>query len=302
MGFGIGAYAYVNTIFWLVFFSLVWSIGFHGWAPLQGTMALAFSEENKKGKRLGQLRSITGLAYLSGLVFAFSVAIIDFKGVYLTGGFVIALGGLVMLFATRETSVKRERKFLLRKEYSIYYILNFLLGCRKQIFVVFAVFTLVKVYGITVKTIITLMVINQIATIFTGQLIGTFVDKYGERRMLAISYIGLTFVFLGYATIHNPYILFVCYFMDNLLNFGAIALTTYINKIAPSEDIRPTLSMGVTMNHIAAVLTPLVGGILWKIFSYEIIFFIGASISLISLLVSFKIKAVEGLGKKGTKK
>lgn len=37
----------------------------------------------------------------------------------------------------------------------------------------------------------------------------------------------------------------------NLIFFGGNALTTYLHKIAPPEDLKPTLSMGVTMNHIS---------------------------------------------------
>jgi hypothetical protein len=286
MGFGMGSYSQVHTLLWLVFFSLVWSVGFHGWAPLQGTMALAFSEEGRKGHRLGQLRSVGGFAYLFGLLLAISVSLIDYSGVYLLAGTIIALGGVTILFASWDRKDVRETRFLLRRRYTIYYILNFLQGCRKQIFVVFAIFTLVKVYGISVRTVITLMVINQIVTIFTGPLMGKLVDRHGERKMLSLSYLGLVFVFIGYSLIHTPWILFICYCLDSFLYFGAIALTTYINKIAPQQDIRPTLSMGVTMNHVAAILTPLFGGLLWKAFSYEVIFAGGAAVALISLIVA----------------
>ncbi|MCD6507585.1 MFS transporter [Candidatus Poribacteria bacterium] len=294
MGFGIGAYSQVHTLLWLVLFSLIWSIGFHGWAPLQGTMALAFSEEGRKGERLGQLRGVGGFAYLFGLLLAISVSLIDYSGVYLLAGMIIAIGGMTILLASWNRDGIRETRFLFRQKYGIYYALNFLQGCRKQIFVVFAVFTLVKVYGISVQTVITLMVINQIVTILTGPLMGKLVDRYGERRMLSLSYLGLIFVFAGYALIHNPKILFVCYCLDNFLYFGSIALTTYINRIAPPQDIRPTLSMGVTMNHVAAILTPLFGGLLWEAFSYEVIFAGGAFVALISLLVSRMIPPDRG--------
>ena len=294
MGFGIGAYSQVHTLLWLVLFSLIWSIGFHGWAPLQGTMALAFSEEGRKGERLGQLRGVGGFAYLFGLLLAISVSLIDYSGVYLLAGMIIASGGMTILLASWNRDGIRETRFLFRQKYGIYYALNFLQGCRKQIFVVFAVFTLVKVYGISVQTVITLMVINQIVTILTGPLMGKLVDRYGERRMLSLSYLGLIFVFAGYALIHNPKILFVCYCLDNFLYFGSIALTTYINRIAPPQDIRPTLSMGVTMNHVAAILTPLFGGLLWEAFSYEVIFAGGAFVALISLLVSRMIPPDRG--------
>ena len=65
-----------------------------------------------------------------------------------------------------------------------------------------------------------------------------------------------------------------------------IALTTYLHKIAPEEDLKPSLAMGITMNHIAAVAAPLVGGFAWHYFGYQVIFFCGAFFALISLIVS----------------
>jgi len=84
--------------------------------------------------------------------------------------------------------------------------------------------------------------------------------------------------------------LYVLYCIDNLIFFGGIALTTYIHKIAPEEDLKPTLSMGVTMNHIAAVAAPLFGGIAWYYLDYRVIFFAGSVLALISLAVSQMVK------------
>jgi predicted MFS family arabinose efflux permease len=78
----------------------------------------------------------------------------------------------------------------------------------------------------------------------------------------------------------------VLYCLDKLLFFGGIALTTYLNKIAPEEDLKPSISMGVTMNHAAAVIAPLVGGLAWYYLGYQVIFFSGAVLVLISLVVS----------------
>ena len=47
--------------------------------------------------------------------------------------------------------------------------------------------------------------------------------------------------------------------------------------------------MGVTMNHVAAVIAPVAGGLAWHFFGYEVIFFSGAALAFISLLVSQKI-------------
>ncbi len=40
------------------------------------------------------------------------------------------------------------------------------------------------------------------------------------------------------------------------------------------------------MNHVAAVAAPLIGGLVWMHFGYQIIFFTGAFIALVSLIVS----------------
>ena len=70
---------------------------------------------------------------------------------------------------------------------------------------------------------------------------------------------------------------------------GGIALTTYLNKIAPPEDLKLTFSMGVTMNHVSAVIAPLVGGLAWYYFGYQVIFVAGAILAFISLIVSQRI-------------
>jgi MFS family permease len=44
--------------------------------------------------------------------------------------------------------------------------------------------------------------------------------------------------------------------------------------------------MGVTMNHVAAVIAPLVGGLAWHYFGYRVIFFSGAVVALISFGVT----------------
>ena len=84
---------------------------------------------------------------------------------------------------------------------------------------------------------------------------------------------------------HRP-TLYVLYCIDNLIFFGGIALTTYLHKIAPDDEVKPTLSMGVTMNHVAAVLAPLAGGLVWHFFGYQVIFYAGALLAFISLVVS----------------
>jgi predicted MFS family arabinose efflux permease len=74
--------------------------------------------------------------------------------------------------------------------------------------------------------------------------------------------------------------------VDSLFFMLSMSLNTYISRIADPEDLRPTLSMAVTMNHVAAVVMPLVGGYLWMAAGYETIFSTGLALSLVAFFVA----------------
>jgi predicted MFS family arabinose efflux permease len=292
MGLGMAAFSQVNDFGGILTVSFVGSIGFHAWLPLQGAMALAYSEGEEKGKWLGSLRSIESFAMLATIALCMlTVNRLEFGGLFQIGGAVAAIGGVALMFASRQLQTERENRLVLRKRYWLYYMLSFLQGCRRQIFITFAVFLLVKVYHTERSTIITLVLINQVVVLFSSPIVGWLVDKFGERIMLSASYLGLVFVFSGYALFKNVAHLYILYCIDNFLFVGGIALTTYLNKIAPKSDLKPTLAMGVTMNHIAAVTVPLIFGIAWMTFGYEVIFISGSVFALISLIFAQWLKA-----------
>jgi predicted MFS family arabinose efflux permease len=300
MGIGMAAYSQVNSFYGILVFSFVWSIGFHAWLPLRSAMTLAYSADEEKGKWFGQLRSVESLATLAMIgLCLFATNLIEFEGLFQIGGCVVTAGGIALLFASRRLQTERENRFVLRKKYWLYYLLSLMDGSRRQIFTTFAIFALVKVFGTDRGVIIKLVLINQVVVLFFSPMIGRLVDKRGERTMLSISYAGLFFVFIGYALLRNVIHLYVLYCIDNFLFVGRIALMTYLNKIAPPQDLKPTLAMGVTMNHVAAVSVPLIGGLAWASFGYQIIFIGGAVFTLISLICTQWMKIGEGSGKMG---
>lgn len=287
MGLGIAAYAQVSSIFSLAVYSVIWSLGFHCWLPLEQTMALAFSPEREKGKSLGVLHSATSLGWLITIgLCLLTFRFLDYEGLYVAAGSTTALGGVTIMFASRKRAEVPDRRFVLKRRYAVYYALHVLSGWRRQMFTTFAIFALVKVHGMPIQTTMILVLINQVMSTLTSPLMGRLVDRYGERLALSCSYVGLAFVFAGYALIQHRPTLYVVYCIDNLLFIGGIALTTYIHKISEKGDLGPTLSMGVTMNHIAAVIGPVTGGLAWHYFGYQIIFFSGSVMALVSLAVS----------------
>jgi len=286
MGLGIMAFSLATTVLALTLFSLVWSIGFHCWIPLEQALALRFSPPGDKGRWLGCLRSVQSAAWLAAIgACILTMRYFGYAGLFVGAGIVTAVGGVTLMFATREPARDLEKRWVFKRRYGLYYALNFLQGCRKQVFITFAIFALVKVHGMPIKTTMVLVLINQILITVTGPLVGRLVDRYGERAMLSASYLGLVFVFFGYAIVEHRGTLYVLYCIDNLIFFGSIALTTYLHRIAPEEDLKSTLSMGVTMNHVAAVAAPLLGGLAWYYFGYKVIFFSGSILAFVSLIV-----------------
>ena len=73
-----------------------------------------------------------------------------------------------------------------------------------------------------------------------------------------------------------------------LFNFS-IAIRTYFQKIGDPKDIAPSMAVGFTINHVAAVFLPAIGGLLWMV-DYRIPFVGGACLSLVSLMAVQKIR------------
>ena len=53
MGIGIVFYSYASTVYLLALFSLVWSLGFHCWIPLEQSMGLTYAPSAERGRWLG---------------------------------------------------------------------------------------------------------------------------------------------------------------------------------------------------------------------------------------------------------
>ena len=162
--------------------------------------------------------------------------------------------------------------------------MNFLEGSRRQTFATFSTFVLIKVYQIPVEKMLILMLINSVVTMTAAPIVGRIIDRIGERKVLTFYYICGTAVFAAYGCIAIKYVLIGLYLLDNLLMTHNIGITTYVTKIASSEDLRPTLAMGVSVNHISAVTVPLLGGLLWSTYhNYSIPFFVGSLLAIVSL-------------------
>ena len=280
MAFGVLNYFYVDSVALLIVFSLIWSIGFHTWSPLAISLALRYGKDADMGTRLGILRSSGNIAALAGIAVVYLVtAGFGFRPMFIFSGVMIGLGGLIM-FTIKSEEHPPEQRIVIRPQYWLFYVLQILNGGRRHIFMTFAVFALVERYSTPIATITTLFLVNQVVSIFAAYVFGRWIDRYGERLVFVPSTFLIGLVFLGYAFIDSVNVLFVLYVIDNLLFSNQLAVSTYGKKmLVKASDLRPTMVTGQTMNHIAAVIVPITGGILWQEFGHVVPFVGGAVIA-----------------------
>ena len=257
--------------------------------PLSMTLALA--DEKKKGRRLGQLMAVSSLGTVIGMVLVLVAGnALGFRTIFVIAGVTILLGAVAIMAISKDIGHAEKPRIVFKRKYRLCSILTFLEGCRKQVFITFAVFLLVRNYHTPITVVAALMIFNNIINFATFEWVGKLIDRFGERTVLFVCYSAAIPVFIGYAAAGTPLLLYILYCLDNFFYIGSIGSTTYLHKIAKPQDVHPTLSMGVSMNHAAAVAVPLVGGLLWARHGHALAFYAGAVVVALSAVAVTGIK------------
>nr|VFK38747.1 MAG: Major Facilitator Superfamily protein [Candidatus Kentron sp. TC] len=269
----------------LIATTLLMSLGFHYFETTNQSLTLQYFSEKQSPHVFARIRSLSAVTnIIVGVAIFFLAKAFSFETNYgLLGGIIVACGMYALTRNPTNKALPAQRKeMVFRKKYWLFYVLNFLSGARRQIFVVFAVFMLVEKYHYSVEEIAILFVINNVIAYFFNPYIARGINLFGEKKMLSLEYSGLFLIFLAYVFIENRWVVAVLYILDHLLFNFAIGIRTYFQKHADPRDIAPSMAVGFTINHIAAVVIPVFGGILWMV-DWRIPFIAGAVLSLISL-------------------
>jgi MFS family permease len=293
MGVGYALYAFVGSYVGLLVVAVVASLGFHMWMPLNNALAMCLSEKDATGRVLGTLSSVGALAALVGMGVISLVAKL-FESVslgtyYVAGGafIVVAAFLLIRLPAHIGATEMEQPRMLLKRHYWLYYVLTFFEGSRKQVLGTFGTLVLVDSFGLKVWQISLILLSSSIVNLVTASYVGRLIDRFGERATVSASYVILVLCCLGFATLHDVWILVVLLVVIKLMVMFGMGLSTYVYRSAPPEELTPTLSAGISINHVTSVAMPLVAGALMPIIKYEGIF-LGTGV-LILLSVPFAL-------------
>jgi MFS family permease len=289
MGVGFALYATIHSYMALLAVAIVASLGMHMWMPLRSTLAMCMSTKDKAGRVLGTLSSVGALASLAGMgglsIVSRLLKSMSLSLYYIGGGaFIIVAAFLIVRIPTNVGATEAEPpRMLLKYRYWLYYVLTFLQGARKHVFDSFCMLVLVSSFGLRVWNVSSLLLVSSIMNMVAAPYIGRLIDRFGERRMVPLSYMLLVLCCIGFATVRTVWTLAFLLIAIKLLGMFGMGLSTYVRRISPQEELTPTLSAGISVNHITSVAMPLVAGALLPLIGYEGVFWGTAAIIMISV-------------------
>lgn len=294
----------LGSTFWLMIIMMcVGSTGMHLLQPVGATLAIGLSDESNRGRRMGQMGAVDTTAAVvgTGLVWLlFDKAAPQYR----TGFVCAAVLGCAAAFMYSLMHVphllERRPRMVFRMRYRLYYLLELFAGARKQIFITFGPWVLIKVYDEPATSIAGLLMIAALIGIFFKPMAGVMVDRFGERAVMIADGLVLILVCVGYGyaipltgSPESARILACgCYVADNLLFALGSARYVYLSRVTPtSRELTSTLSMGVSINHIASMTIPIGAGALWIGFGYERVFLVGAVLALLTAALALFVPA-----------
>ncbi|MDC1293382.1 MFS transporter, partial [Amylibacter sp.] len=297
LGAAVAVTAWFPTFGGLLITTFISSLGFHYYETVKQSLELQWIPKDRAPQTLGWLLAVGSAGSLiayGGVAIAWKYFGWDYNKLYLISGSITILIAMFCYFAYPrfQGPTIQNSTLILRKRYWLFYLLQFMAGARRQIFIVFAAFMMVERFGFQVHEVTVLFLINYIANMLFGPIIGRIVQKFGERNALIFEYFGLIIIFAAYGGVYvfgwSVALAATLYVLDHLFFGLSIAQKTYFQKIADPADIASTAAVAFTINHIGAVVLPALLGYIW-LYSPAFVFIVASGIAAISLALSFCI-------------
>ncbi len=272
----------------------IYSLGEHIELGMENTLTLNYSLPGKGGEALGYQKAVYQVGTLVGYliviaVFAAFAKYRPFKVIFIASGVMLLVS---LTFASRmkgssETD-ETKRRFYFRKKFSKYYMLEVFYGARKQVFFTFGPYVLILLYGANAMVISTLFAVSAICAYFFAPLVGKIIDRLGYKIVMISDTLILVIVCFFYGFSHHLFpekvAFIVCcfnYVLDSIISLASMASNVYVQDLSDDPDeMRATISTGVSVNHLITVFIALFGGWIWHTVGVETLFMISAVLGL----------------------
>jgi predicted MFS family arabinose efflux permease len=290
----------ISNSFWTVApWVIISSMGYHTVLQTQYALGMSLTSESRSGAILGRMSAIHNGGAMAAMIIVllgFYFNFLDFRPTFVLAGIIAAIAAVAIFRfphlrdGKEQAVVARRDPIVIRRPYRYYYYLNLLDGGRQQIFFSFGLWVLVHQYGLGVPQISALLIAVRGGAMFTAPWIGRMIDKHGERRMLSLVNIAYIFALGGYALVDNVYVACAAYVTYSFIfPLSSIGSATYLRKVAVTEEIAPSLAMGVTLQHTAAIVVPVTTGYILNYVGYQVPFLIACGFALLTFFVTRRL-------------
>ena len=287
---------------------MLWSTGEHLVMPVRSSIAMQIAKEGHAGQSLGYLTSIMNFGTVAGsilvaLLFYAGTVWFEQKGEILYQAVWILIVVLMLIsfissFTKDAPQVpsKRPRLYFNRK-FNKFYALELFYGARKQIFLTFAPYVLIREYGMSTANIALLMGICAAINIFVAPWVGKLTDRWGYRNTMIWDTVILFFVCLLYGFAGNIFpakiaLTVVCinFLLDAMISTTSLATNIYVRQLAENQDeLTSTLSTGISINHLISILAAPAGGWIWMKWGVGMLFAFAAVMAIFNSLFAMTL-------------
>lgn len=282
----------------------MYSLGEHIQMGMKNTMALEYSKQGHGGEALGMLNSVSHIGNLAGnliiaVVFAIFAANAPFRLVFAVSSvlMIAAFYFALQIKGSSETD-KTKSRFYFKKKFMKYYMLEVFYGARKQVFMTFGPYVLILFYKANTSTISLLFALSSITATLLAPSVGKLIDKVGYKIIMISDTLILVIVCFFYGFAHHIFPMniafIVCcinYILDTVISMASMASNVYVQDISDSPDeVRATISTGVSVNHLITILIAIFGGWIWQALGIETLFMLSAVLGLANSAYAATIK------------
>ncbi len=282
----------------------LYSLGEHIQLGMKNTLSLEYSKDGKGGVALGYQNAV----YQAGTLAGFGVIILafiilgeqkPFKPFFIVSTAIFVLS-TIFAFGIKGCSStdKTKNRLYFRKKFTKFYFLEVFYGARKQVFFTFGPYVLILFYGASTATISILFAVSAILCFFLSPKIGRLIDRIGYKVVMVSDTLILVIVCFFYGFAHHIFpkdiAFIVCcvnYILDSIISLASMASNVYVQDISDNkEEMKLTISTGISVNHLITILIALFGGWIWQKLGIEILFIVSAVLGLCNSAFAATIK------------
>ncbi len=277
------------------------SLGYHVMLQTYHALAMNLTTVNRSGTVIGQVGSAMPIGMIAAKLAmwsGFGLGILGFIPAFLTASAAALIGAAAVFFFPNmrdgrvEAVVQQRQPLVLRRRYSLYYALKFLDGARMQIFFSFGAWVLVQHFGLDVAGVALVQIAAAGLTAVFTPWIGRLMDQLGERTGLGVANVGYVLILGAFGLVDNVYVASVAYVIYQLMAAPAeIGASVYLRKIATPEDLAPSLAMGLSISHAAAIIVPVAAGFILNWVGYQVPFLLACGVASITFLVTRRLSS-----------